>query len=400
MITILYLIDTHVPPLDKPSVGGAEKQLHILASSLDPSSFRPIVVQLITESGSPVATGNFGNVKLLHFPTKRFYDAAGWRQIRRLSSLARQEKVDIVHTFFEKSEAMGWVIKRLAGIPIWITSRRDLGFKRKKIYDLLFRFSSVDCKRCVAVCEAVKEQVVKDEGLPTGKMEVIYNGLDTSPYHVRYDGDALRKELGIDQAAPLVGLIADLNFEIKGHRYFLEAAKIVLDSFPSVEFLLAGDGCLQGKYEKMTDDLGIRSRVHFMGKRTDVPAILSNLTISVLCSTSEGLSNVGLESMAAGKPVIATDIGGNPEMVINGKTGRLVPPADSGSLAEAIVSLLNDPDMCRRMGENGKRQVANRFSIPAMVEGYEHLYRTLATELVMSKSAPCADPGGRTDRVV
>jgi glycosyltransferase involved in cell wall biosynthesis len=151
----------------------------------------------------------------------------------------------------------------------------------------------------------------------------------------------------------------------------------------------------------MAADLGIKSRVHFLGKRTDVPAILSNLSISVLCSTSEGLSNVVLESMAAGKPVVATNIGGNPEMVAAGVTGHLVPPADSGSLAEAIASLLNDPNMCRRMGENAKRQVAGRFSVPAMVEGYEHIYRTLVSELLMSKAATCGvDPEGRTDRVV
>ena len=115
----------------------------------------------------------------------------------------------------------------------------------------------------------------------------------------------------------------------------------------------------------------------FLGKRNDVPAIISNLDVSVLSSTSEGLSNVILESMAAGKPVIATNVGGNPEMVVNGITGYFVPPADSSAMAGAITALLQEPDKAKAMGAAGKRLVEEKFSKKAMVERYENLYKSL-----------------------
>ena len=137
-ITILYLIDTYLPRPDQAAVGGTEKQLSLLVSSLNPDIFRPIVVQLSMHP-SQKTTDKIGNVKLFHFPTKKIYNLHGLNQVRKLIRLAKNEQVDIIHTFFEKSEVMGWLVKRLAGIPAWVTSRRDLGFKRKEIYNRIFR---------------------------------------------------------------------------------------------------------------------------------------------------------------------------------------------------------------------------------------------------------------------
>jgi glycosyltransferase involved in cell wall biosynthesis len=219
--------------------------------------------------------------------------------------------------------------------------------------------------------------VVQRERLTEKKIEVIYNGLNLAPYQNSNNGKELRNGLGIDDHIPLVGMIANFNFEIKGHRYFLEAAKTVLEKIPNVEFLLAGDGPLRHHYEELTHELGLKEKIHFLGERNDVPTILSNLSISVLSSTSEGLSNVILESMAAGKPVIATNVGGSPEMVIDDVTGYLVPPGDSQAMAKAITELLRDPDKAITMGVAGKKLVGEKFSIKAMVESYENLYKSL-----------------------
>ena len=382
-ITIMYVIDTCIAPPGGPQRGGAEKQLLLLANSLNKDFFRPIIVQLIPASATPVSVGKIDDVEFIHLPTTRFYSPNGLRQIVHLASMARGKSVSIIHTFFEKAEVMGWLAKRLSGVPVWVTSRRDLGFKRKKVYDRIFKFASKDCTRCIANCQAIKGQVVGQEKLDPNKVAVIYNGLDIAPFQRSLNRGAFRKEIGVDNNTPLIGMVANFNFEIKGHQYFIEAAKRVLEAIPEAQFVLVGEGQLRRNYEEMARSWGIQGSVHFLGKRDDVAEIFPQLSVSVLCSTSEGFSNVILESMAAGKPVVATNIGGNPELVAAGVTGHLVPPADSGSLAEAIVSLLNDPGMCRRMGENAKGQVADRFSIPAMVEGYEHLYRTLATELLM-----------------
>lgn len=374
--TILYLIDTYFPRPGQPAVGGTEKQLSLLASSLNPDTFRPLVVQLGPQSIKDKVEA-VGNVKLYHFPTKKIYDLHGMSQIKKIAKLARDERVDVIHTFFEKAEVIGWLVKRLSAIPVWVTSRRDLGFKRKAIYDKMFKISSRDCDTCVANCIAVKEQTMRHEGLPDQKVRVIYNGLDLAPYRQSADGNAFRKEIGIDNSAPLVGMIANFNFEIKGHRYFMEAARRVSDRIPSVQFLLVGDGPLRQRFEKLAEDLGIDRKVHFLGRRTDIPDILASFDVSVLCSTNEGFSNVILESMASGKPVIATCVGGSPEMVAGGETGYLVPPADSDALAKAIIDLLKNPNKAEEMGEKGRKMVQERFAIEKMVKSYEVLYQGL-----------------------
>jgi glycosyltransferase involved in cell wall biosynthesis len=375
-ITILYLIDTYLPRPEQPAVGGTEKQLSLLASSLNPDIFRPIVVQLSSHP-SQKTTETIGNVKLIHLPTKKIYTLHGLNQIRKLVKLAKDEQVNIIHTFFEKSEVMGWLVKRLAGIPVWVTSRRDLGFKRKEIYNKIFRISSRDCSKCVANCNAVKDQTLKKERLPEEKVEVIYNGMDFSPYQKSYNGNAFRKEIGIDNPTLLVGMIANFNFEIKGHQFFMESAKSILERVPNTEFILVGDGALRKRFEKLSEELGIRQKIHFSGKRNDIPVILSNLNVSVLCSTNEGFSNVILESMAAGKAVVATNVGGSPEMVTDGVTGYLVPPADSNALAKAIIDLLKNPNKAEEMGKEGRKIVQEKFTTEAMTKQYEKLYEEL-----------------------
>ena len=373
----MYLIDTYISVPGSPLKAGAEKQLYLLASSLNSDNFKPIIVQLIPDNKLTVSTGNMNGLELFHFPTSRLYGLGGFRQLARLLTLTKSKRVDIIHTFFEKSEVMGWLIARFSGIPVWITSRRDLGFKRKIIYDKIFRLSSKDCKRCIANCHAVKNQVVQQGSLPGGRIEVIYNGLDLSVYQEPKNEQALRKELKIGNGIHLVGMIANFNFEIKGHLYFLGAAKKILEKLPNVKFILVGDGPLRPRYEEVAQELNIKKDVYFLGKRTDVPAILSNLDLSVLSSTSEGLSNVILESMAAGKPVVATNVGGSKEMVKDGITGYLVSPSDSRSMATAIMDLLRNPEKAVAMGEMGRKEVQEKFTVEAMVKKYEELYFSL-----------------------
>jgi glycosyltransferase involved in cell wall biosynthesis len=379
-ITLMFIIDTYISMPNDSLNGGTEKQLYLLASSIDPERFKPIIVQLSPETSLAVAKGHIGNLELFHYPTRKLYGLGGLRQLGRLRSLAKKNRVDIIHTFFEKSEVMGWLTARLSGIPVWITSRRDLGFKRKGIYDRIFRLTSKDCKKCVANCNAVREQAIQQENLLPEKIEVIYNGLDLSEYQQTLENESLREELKVVKGVPLVGLIANFNFEIKGHIYFLGAAKKILEKIPEVKFVLVGDGPLRSRYEEVARELRIHRNVYFLGKRTDVPSIISNLDVSVLSSTNEGFSNVIMESMAAGKPVVATNVGGSKEMVIDGVTGCLVPPADSQSLANAIIDLLETPDKAMAMGSAGREVVKERFTVDTMVKKYEELYQSLIYE--------------------
>jgi glycosyltransferase involved in cell wall biosynthesis len=376
-ITVMYLIDTSVSLPDTHLKGGAEKQLYLLASSLNPEQFRPIIVQLSPGNSSQIASGNLEGLELFHFPTGKLYSLGGLRQINHLLSLTKNKKVDIIQTFFEKAEVMGWLAVRLSGIPVWITSRRDLGFKRKRIYDKIFRLTSGDCNKCIANCHAVKDQMIQQENLPSEKIEVIYNGIDFSGYQEALKDKSLRVELGIVDGTPLVGLIANFNFEIKGHIYFLGSAKKILEKVPDAKFVLVGDGPLRPRYQEVTQELNLNNNVYFLGKRIDVPAIISNLDVSVLSSTNEGFSNVIMESMAAGKPVVVTNVGGSREMVTDGVTGYLVPPADSQSMANAIINLLRNPEKAIAMGSAGREVVKEKFTVETMVKKYEELYFSL-----------------------
>jgi glycosyltransferase involved in cell wall biosynthesis len=390
-IGILYVIDTCICPGSSRGghPGGAEKQLYMLATSLNKELFRPVVVQLGAGGAETATRGTAEGAEFLHLPLGRLYGPQGVRGLRHLRKLARERRVNIIHTFFEKADVAGWLTARSAGNALWVSSRRDLGFKKKGIYKAFSRLTASDCAACVAVCRAVRDQVVKDNELPKEKMTVIYNGLEPLQSRDPQAGKALREELGVQGNAPLVGMVANFNFHIKGHKHFLHAAREVTRKMPEVHFVLVGDGPLRVSFQAMVQEMGIGKRVHFLGTRRDVPTILSGLTVSVLCSTSEGLSNVVLESMAAAIPVVATNVGGNAELVTDRVTGYLVPPADAGALAEAVMEALANPRESRDMALRARLRAEKEFNVQAMVQKYERLYMSLMGVSSCMKEEPC-----------
>lgn len=174
----------------------------------------------------------------------------------------------------------------------------------------------------------------------------------------------------------MIGVVARLN-RLKGIEYFLQAAAAMGKRSYDARFLIVGDGQHKQELEQLAIQLGLGKRVVFTGFRLDVPEVLSALTISVLPSLSEGLSNSLLESMAAGVPVVATNVGGNPEAVEDGVTGIIVPPRDAHALARAMALLLENPDLGSEFGEAGRRRVTQRFSLAQMVRETESLYLRL-----------------------
>jgi glycosyltransferase involved in cell wall biosynthesis len=164
---------------------------------------------------------------------------------------------------------------------------------------------------------------------------------------------------------------------MKGVEYFLDAASVLAARFQDVWFLVVGDGGSKRELEEQASRLGLAQRIVFTGFRNDVPALLSEATVSVLPSLSEGTSNTLLESMAAGIPVIATRVGGNPEVIEDGVSGLLVAPRDSAALADAIRRLLEDEGLALRLGLAGMRRVSELFSIEGSVHQTEHLYQRL-----------------------
>jgi glycosyltransferase involved in cell wall biosynthesis len=213
---------------------------------------------------------------------------------------------------------------------------------------------------------------------------VIPNGVDLTRFDEPIDRDAIRRELGLAPGTPIVMVVSRLN-QLKGLEDFLESAALLAPAFPALRFLVVGEAKLGDvQYLKMLTglaaDLGIRDKVFFLGLRSDVPALLASTTVSVMPSLNEALSNVLLESMAAGAPTVATRVGGTPEAMVDGVNGRLVPPGQPAAMAKAIAHLLNAPEAAAALGRAARRSVEDRFSVGRMVQSTEQLYMSLLGE--------------------
>ena len=234
--------------------------------------------------------------------------------------------------------------------------------------------------RIIAVSQAVKDVLV-DYGVDAGRVEVIYSGSDPLRYRTGIDGGRVREELGIPPDAPLIGKVANFYHGWKGHDTFLAAAAIVAEERPTLRFLLAGHRTDSDKMTAMVERFGLTGKVVQAGYRTDIPEIISALDISVNAPrTGEGLSGAVRESLAVGRPVVATDVGGNRELVRDGETGLLVPPDDPTALASALARFLDDRELARRLASEGERFVRENLTVERMVEETERLYRRILAE--------------------
>ena len=299
----------------------------------------------------------------------------------RLSSLARELRAHrpaIVHTYLPSANVFGALAARLAGVGAIVTSRRDMGFSRNWRLRLLEEaFVNPAVAAVTAVCPAVAEVVRRERGLDPRKLVTIPNGVDVNwldpERHSRVEA---RRELGVPLDAFAVGILASLS-PVKGHAELLRAGAIVAAATPSARFFVVGDGELRSDLETLATSLGLGSRVIFTGVRSDVPRVLAALDVSVLASYTEGLSNTLLESMAMARPVIATAVGGNRDVVRNGENGLLVPPADPVPLAEAILRLFRSPGEASALGAAARRHVERYYSLEEMVSQYEQLYDSM-----------------------
>jgi len=225
----------------------------------------------------------------------------------------------------------------------------------------------------VAVSEDLKRFVVERTGVSARRVRVVYNGIGPAkPVSDEMRG-RLRTDLKIHEGDQVVAAIGSL-YDVKGHRYLLDAAASILKACPSTVFLIAGRGEREAALRQQASELGIHARVRFLGFRQDVPALLAICDVFVLPSLSEGLSIAALEAMSAARPVVTTRVGGNPELVVDGETGILVEPAAPRPLAAAVTRILMDPTEARRLGENGLDRVRSRFTVGSMVREYEALY--------------------------
>lgn len=355
-------------------IGGTERQVANLALRIDSSRF-DLHLACLRNMGELRQELESLQVPRPVFDIGRLYTPKTMWQAIRLGYYIRRHLIQVVHTYGFYPNVFAVPAARLAGASIVVASIRDRGDiltpTQRWIQKCVCRLAD-----CVLVNAETIRDVLIEQGYRPDKIFVIRNGIMLSRFGRRERGAELRRELGLPPAAPLVFVFSRLN-GMKGIEYFLEAAAMIAPNFPDVRFLVVGDGAKRKELEAHAVSLGLSSRVTFTGFRTDVPDLLPEATVSVLPSLSEGLSNSLLESMASGVPVVAGRVGGNPEIIEHDTSGLLVPPRDSAALAGAISRLLQDRELAARLGEAGKRRVAEVFSMERSVGEVERLYERL-----------------------
>lgn len=357
------------------SIGGAQSALLHLLENFGEASFEHSVACFFNADG---ATAN--QIRALNIPVfdlrmnnKFRVDALG-----RLLGLLRQKKPDILHTWMFHANLPGRILGRLASIPIILSSERTMGQESRLRY-WINRHSISLVDQVVCVSESVADFAVHHVGLPSDKINVIPNGINPAQYRNLPSKQQARKSLNLPIDAVIIAAIGRPR-PVKGYQYLLKAFVQASKSFPQTQLLFVGDGPDRAGLMDQAQSLGVRSRVSFYDDTTNIPQILASLDMLALPSLFEGMPNIALEAMAAGLPVVATAVGGTPEVVIDGKTGLLVPPRDAEALASALTRLLKNPQLREEMGQAGRKRVESEFSIHDTVRRVRRLYDNLVTQ--------------------
>ena len=305
----------------------------------------------------------------------------------KLYKLIRQEKPDIVHTHTAKAGTLGRIAAWLAGVPIILHTFHGhvltgyFGKLKSWVFVYIEKILARISTRIITLSNELKKELIEMGIGREEKFEVIPLGLELKPF---FDSEKYRrmfkKEMGLSDDAVLIGIIGRL-VPIKGHKYFLDAAKIISSQFTvhssQLKFVIVGDGELREELEDYTKKLGIANDIIFTGFRQDLPKIYSDLDIVALTSLNEGTPVSVIEAMAAGKPVVATNVGGVSSIVKNNINGFLVNPQDVQALSDAIMKLLKDSDLRQKMGREGQGSVFPHYDISQLVKRVDFLYSSL-----------------------
>ncbi|MFL6281342.1 MAG: glycosyltransferase family 4 protein [Vicinamibacterales bacterium] len=298
---------------------------------------------------------------------------AAWR----LSRIIKRLKPDVVHAHDPHAVAMAALAlsmsTQLAKPPLVAARRVDFHLRGNSLSR--WKYRQVDCFICAS--EAIRQMLIGD-GVPAARTVAVHEGIDIDRVE-RAEPANLRGELWLPHQAPIVGNVAAL-VPHKGQRHLIEAARAVVQQVPDARFIIAGEGELRPALERQIKEYHLEKHVLLAGFRPDVLSVHQAFDIVVRSSVTEGLGTSLLDAMAAGKPVVATRVGGIPEVVADGQTGALVAPRDHDAMAAAIVRLLNDQTLRRQMGDAGRARVRALFSADRMVQNTLNVYRQVATQ--------------------
>jgi glycosyltransferase involved in cell wall biosynthesis len=372
-IRVLYLIDTLW------GRGGAELALLRLVEELYGNGFVCTVVTFHTSDTLRHFRDSY-SCPVLWWETKNIFSLQAWRVALKLRRFVREESVDIVHTFFPSADLWAGPLAKLFGAKVLISSRRDMGILRQPKHDRAYRLLSRYYDQVQTVSEAVRAFTITHDRMDPRRVVTIYNGIESDAPVASGEVDHLKQRFRIKSDVPVIVCVANFR-PVKGVDVLVKALALVNEQNWNWQMLAVGglDGTtLVQAYSEEVMELSRRLRVdeqiRFIGYQENVSALLSLGDIFAMPSRSEGLSNALLEAMRAGLPCVATAVGGNPEVVVDQKTGFLVPTENPRVMADALLKLLAEPELRQKMGRCARARMLESFTVGAMVSKVREQY--------------------------
>ncbi|MBI5199210.1 MAG: glycosyltransferase [Nitrospirae bacterium] len=296
--------------------------------------------------------------------------------VLKLRSIIDDYGVDILNTHSSRDSWLGSIAGRLSKKrPIILRTRHlsttvSRGLLSRFLYEILPH-------RVITTGESIRNQMITDNGFDGKKIMSIPTGVNIDLFDPKRVDETLRSEWGVPRGVPAIGMVAVIR-SWKGHEYFIDAAGMVLKEFPEARFFIVGDGPRKEIVSDYIKERGLHDSIIMIGQMDDIPRVMAALDIVVLSSyANEGLPQVLLQSLAMGKPVVASNVGSISEVIVDGKTGYLIPPRDPSKLAEGIMSFIKRNGLRDEMGMEGRRLVTSRFSLEGMLDRIEDLYKEL-----------------------
>ncbi len=361
--------------LKTTGLSGAESHLLTLSGGLLAEGWESRLIVLVNQRRPPTAlieAARAANVQIDTVPLASDLDMAATAKI---AALLKSAQAQIVHTHMIHGDLYGTLAARMAGIAVVQSRHNDDKFRRRWVVRLLTRWLAAQAKTVIAISDSLATFARDVEGVSGPKIVRIHYGLDPAQVTAKARPEALRAELGLNDNVPLIGAVGRLT-EQKGFRYLLEAFAVIRGSLPQAQLVIAGDGELRSTLEAQKGN-----HVHLLGWRSDVPSIMADLDVLAVPSLWEGFGLVMLEAMALSKPVVASRVSALPEIVADGETGLLVPPADPKALASALCVVLADKARARAMGERGRARLEKEFTVQGMVRQHAAVYKEAASRV-------------------
>lgn len=362
--------------------GGTEHHLYDLVCGLDRTKFEAHVIYstpgIVSGMLGELAAREPGAVRLQRIRVRRINHKSALAAVWKLRRYIRKNRVKLVVSFHFVADALAVLATALGGPPV-ISSRRDMGFTRTAKQKQIGGWLDRGVAEYIAVSEAVRKIVAAEEKVPIRKIELIHNGIDARKLDAqRWDLNAERRKQGVAPDDIVIGCVANFN-PVKGHVVLAEAFGMLCQARPDLplKLLLAGEGEMRPQIEAMLNKYGVRDRVVMDGLSPAVAREFQMSDLVVLPSETEGFSNSIVQAMYYCKPVVACNVGGNPEAIVQGETGLLIPPKDPKAMAEALGRLAGDAALREKMGMAGHARAEKEFTLAAMIGKTERLFERI-----------------------